>query len=470
MFQGKGVGMATSVSTAAKQSWLDYRMVWRWHFYAGLFCIPFVIWLATTGSIYLFRPQIERWLDTPYEHLATTGVRKSGEAQILAALRAVPGSNLHFYQLPRGPHSAVQILVGRGREEFRVYVNPVTLQVMKVVNEDDRLMQIIFHMHGELLMGDRGSYIVELAASWAIIMILTGLFLWWPRQSSSLAGVLYPRIRSGKRLFWRDIHAVPGIWVSFFALFLLLSGLPWAKSWGGNLKLLRKLVGDSTTRQDWTTGRSSEITQRLARNSSTAFADEHAAHMAHSTSGPAAPGAFAAADTMIASVDSLHLAFPVLLSPPMTHGGNWTAKSDAQNRTLRVNVVLDPMTGAVVQRVNFYQRPWLDRVIGIGVAAHEGHLFGWLNQLVSLLTALGLIVISISAIILWWRRRPAGTLGAPLPTSVPRIAFGAIILIVALCIALPLFGLSIITTAVAERMLLRRIPAAHQWLGLSTAD
>ena len=42
-----------------------YRAVWRWHFYAGVFCIPFVLWLACTGAIYLFKPQIERWLDRP---------------------------------------------------------------------------------------------------------------------------------------------------------------------------------------------------------------------------------------------------------------------------------------------------------------------------------------------------------------------------------------------------------------------
>lgn len=40
-----------------------YRAVWRWHFYAGLFCIPLVITLAISGAIYLFKPQFERWAD-----------------------------------------------------------------------------------------------------------------------------------------------------------------------------------------------------------------------------------------------------------------------------------------------------------------------------------------------------------------------------------------------------------------------
>jgi hypothetical protein len=37
--------------TRTRCTW--YNAVWRWHFYAGLFCIPFIIWLSLTGTIYL---------------------------------------------------------------------------------------------------------------------------------------------------------------------------------------------------------------------------------------------------------------------------------------------------------------------------------------------------------------------------------------------------------------------------------
>ena len=50
-------------SSPAEKPWPDYRAVWRWHFYAGLFCIPFVIVLAISGSIYLFKTEIESWID-----------------------------------------------------------------------------------------------------------------------------------------------------------------------------------------------------------------------------------------------------------------------------------------------------------------------------------------------------------------------------------------------------------------------
>ena len=99
------------------------------------------------------------------------------------------------------------------------------------VPDQQRLMRQMFRLHGELMLGDRGSNAVELAASWTIIMLLTGMVLWWPRNTRLWAGVLYPRLRHGGRVFWRDLHSVTGIWISAFALFLLISGLPWAKFW-----------------------------------------------------------------------------------------------------------------------------------------------------------------------------------------------------------------------------------------------
>src|SRR3546814_8147218 len=56
-FRGRSGGETMSVHAPGTR-W--YNAVWRWHFYAGLFCIPFVIWLALTGTIYTWGPQIAR--------------------------------------------------------------------------------------------------------------------------------------------------------------------------------------------------------------------------------------------------------------------------------------------------------------------------------------------------------------------------------------------------------------------------
>lgn len=36
-----------------------YRAVWRWHFYAGLLVLPFLMLMALTGGLYLFKAEID---------------------------------------------------------------------------------------------------------------------------------------------------------------------------------------------------------------------------------------------------------------------------------------------------------------------------------------------------------------------------------------------------------------------------
>ena len=444
--------------------WPGYNAIWRWHFYAGLFCIPFVLWLACTGSIYLFRPQIEALIDRPYTHLAMNGPPASAAAQAGAAVRAVPGSVLHRYQLPDRPDDAVQVIVGKGARETRVYVHPQTLAVLKRVDEDDRLMRVIFRLHGELLMGNKGSYLVELAASWAIVMILTGLFLWWPRGRGA-GGVLYPRLRSGGRRFWRDLHGVTGFWVSFFALALLLSGLPWAKSWGSYLKAVRTVAEGQVVKQDWSTGHADELKARAAIDAGTrAMTDEHAEHGGMTMPHPAT--SLVPLDRLVASVRPLALAAPVLIAPPAGIGQPWTAKSDAADRPLRTDLTLDGATGAILTRKGFDDRGLIDRIVGYGVAAHEGQLFGIANQLLGLFTAIGLVLLSVSSVLLWWRRKPDGVLGAPPALVRPPVAAGFVALLVILGLFLPLLGVSMLAVLAVEWLLLRRFPHGRRWLGL----
>ena len=47
-----------------------YRTIWRWHFYAGLLVIPFILMLSVTGAAYLFKPQLDRWEERDWRGLS----------------------------------------------------------------------------------------------------------------------------------------------------------------------------------------------------------------------------------------------------------------------------------------------------------------------------------------------------------------------------------------------------------------
>jgi len=446
-------------SSLAVKSWPDYRAFWRWHFYAGLFCIPFVLVLASSGSIYLFKTEIESLIDRPYDHLTLTGPPARAADHARSALTALPGSSLQGYELPQAETDSVRVIVRHDGEAKRVYVHPTTLQVLHIVSEEDRFMRQLFKLHGELWIGNRGSTLVELAASWTIIMIVTGLVLWWPRGANRLAGVLYPRLGRGSRLLWRDLHGVTGMWISGFALFLLLSGLPWAKFWGDHLKTVRHLTGTAVARQDWTNG----ATPRKSPASG-----EHAGHgsMDHSRHARRPAVDLKALDRVVAAVRPLHLPPPVVIAPPGAKSAKWTAKSLTPNRPKRVDLVVDGTTGAILDRNDFRDRHVIDRVVGTGIAIHEGRFFGLPNQLLGVTTAAGLILLCVSSVILWWRRRESGVLGAPRILVPRRVSFGLIAVVVLFGLYLPLFGLSLVAVLLLESLVLRRIPVVRDWLGL----
>jgi uncharacterized iron-regulated membrane protein len=433
-----------------------YRTLWRWHFYAGVICIPFVIWLAVTGSAYLFRPQLEAWFDRDFSSLERTGHPASQQQIVDAALATHPGSTLAAIVLPEHVNDAARVVISDHGARTRVYLHPDTLHVLKTRDDSNTLERAIFRLHGELMMGPWGSYLVELAACWAIVMILTGLYLWWPRSAKGLAGVLYPRFGQGPKRFWRDLHAVVGVWVSAFALFLLVSGLPWATVWGSALKSVRAMTGTAAITQDWKLAGESEHAEHMGKDMS-GHDMSAMEHMNHGVS----------LDTIIANATAQNLAPPVLITPPSKKDPNWWAKSDAQNRPARADVVLSAMTGEVLARKTFGEKHIIDQIVGVGTAAHEGQLFAPLNQVLGVLVALGLVTLCVSAFVMWRRRAPEGVLGAPPPIPDARIGSGLAVLIVVSAVLLPVLGISLVVIGIVEWGALRRLPFARRWLGFT---
>ncbi len=118
----------------------------------------------------------------------------------------------------------------------------------------------------------------------------------------------------------------------------------------------------------------------------------------------------------------------------------------------------DPKTGVETGRSGFAEQHVIDRVVNTGVAWHEGQLFGWVNQLIGVLTALALASISILGVVMWLKRRPQGALGAP-PAIAGRAKPWLIATLIVLALLLPLFGASLIIILVIDRLGRRLIPS-----------
>lgn len=434
-----------------------YRTIWRWHFYASLLVMPLVLVLATTGAAYLFKPQIDRWEERDYRGLSVEKA-VSPDAQLDAALSAFPGAQFYSYRLPERASDAamIHLALADGQTMRDIFVSPQG-RVLGSMNPETRIAQTLSRIHGSLLAGKIGGWIVELAACWAIVMIVTGLYLWWPK-GGGIAGVIWPRLGQGKRLFWRDLHAVTGFWVSGFALILLLTGLPWAGVWGDAFKFARTELGLMQGPQNWKTG-----------------SNEHAEHDHQAMLRQQAQGVpLIPLSEIVDRARQENMAYPVVVVRPNTPqnfgsstGMFWTVKSETQNRPLVRSVTYDMATGKELERVGFGDKHVIDRAVNYGIAWHEGQLFGWINQFVGVMTALGLITLVISGFVMWRRRKPQGMLGAPPLPSVPIRMRGVVVITLMFAALLPLLAISLAALWLFDRFVLPHLPALARWLGMS---
>ena len=418
-----------------------YRRIWRWHFYAGLFVLPFVLLLSVTGSIYLFKPQIDRWEERDFRGLGTRGA-VSADAQLESALAAFPGASFNYYRLPERPGDAAVIaLASTHGEPAQVFVSPQG-QVLGTLDPRTRISEVVKRLHGELLLGKWGDRLVELVASWTIVMILTGLYLWWPRPFR-LAGTLWPRLSLRGRPLLKDIHRTIGFWIAGLVLVMLASGLPWAGTWGSAFAWTRAELGLMKGAQQWEVGAADDTRH-------------HHATPILTPAGSSRPASGPPLSTFVAKADAERMAYPVEVLPPFAPqlfgpptGDEWTAQSMAQNRRLVRSVTYDPRTGAETGRTGFADKHVIDQVVQTGIAWHEGQLLGLANQLVGVATALALIGISILGAVMWLRRRPRGRLGAP-PAARGATGPALVAAVALLGVLMPLFGASVAAITVVD--------------------
>lgn len=341
---------------------------------------------------------------------------------------------------------------------------------MDIVLDEHRPAEILAYLHGQLLFGARGSMVVETAGCWGVVMILTGLYLRLPRGKWRLGGTLYLRLGQKGRLFLRDLHSVIGLWISILTLLLLLSGMPCSSAWGNYLNWARDHWAATQGAPDWPIGgMDASAIAPSSRPVGDSMPGMSAAEMAAMTApasreqgirAPKLPGPdLRVLDKRVPPAARLPLLRPVWISPPARGIPDWTISSHVQNRPLRVTYTVNPDNCTVTGRQGFDDLNIVDKVVNIAFATHEGKLFGRLNQAI-------LLLITVSATVTWWRRRPANSLGAPAPSARPVFSVLLTVAIVALVVLLPLFGVSLLLVLVIERLLLRRLPAVRHWLGL----
>ena len=430
-----------------------HRRIWRWHFFAGVFAAPVILVAAVTGSLYVFRAELEpivyhdRLVVTPVSAASTYDQQLNAAQQVVES-----GMELQFVSIPRvepsliDPDRALELDPGTSRATefwFRnsvnerqqiVNTNPYTGQVTGTYFRDREFFNVVLKIHRTLFAGTLGRLLMELATCWGIVLVATGVYLWWPKRVSKIQGVLIPRLRGKTYTVLRDLHVVPAVYLCGFLFLIMGTGLFFTNIWGQGFRAATFAAGGFPD----------------------SFVDPPKSQLP--TGSAVKPITLHQAIVKVRENE-----FPTdELSVSMPREANESISVSARSSTgpsLTGMLHLDQYTGEVLSHSHQGNVPAMTKVLLYALPIHQGSVFGLPTKILAFACALMLVISTISGVWMWWKRRPRGTLGTPRRYKDVTLPKGVIGLVVLLAALMPLvaatLAAALLFDTIADRIALR---------------
>lgn len=203
------------------------KTVWRLHSILGLVCGLVLIVVGVTGSLLVFRAEVDALLSPGlYRAQPTAAGRLSYDALWASARRALPGQKIVGWMPNPKAGWTDDIYVQRPGEEDprRLQLNPYTGEVRgQPVLREQTLTGWLLELHYALLAGTWGTFVTGLMAVALLVLGLSGMWLYrgfW-RNFFTL------RWGRSARIFFSDLHKTVGISSVGFNLILGFTGAYW---------------------------------------------------------------------------------------------------------------------------------------------------------------------------------------------------------------------------------------------------
>jgi uncharacterized iron-regulated membrane protein len=209
------------------------------HLWLGLFAGAVLSITALTGSVLVFRHELELLMDASTWRVEPGSSTRSPLDLAKSAEALLPiEAKISWVEFPLTPDEVVQLnyqLVSKSvdgeSDGYSVLLNPYTAQITGTrLSEPGAdlsatpLIPLLFKLHYSLLLGESGGTFLGVTASLLLFSVLTGLILWWPLGGKwRQAFVIKRKTSSERRLF--DIHKTLGFYHALVLMVLLVSGI-----------------------------------------------------------------------------------------------------------------------------------------------------------------------------------------------------------------------------------------------------
>lgn len=472
------------------------RRIWRIHFWVGLFAAPVLVVLACSGLVILYSQPLDTWLNrglfvveqgyqaVPLDDQVATAKQHVGANYSVDAVTPPAGpdrsTRVDFLapdapEYPAGEANLTQVFVDPYTGEYLGQRSQLSglvgwaNQLHRMFGNDGPQVQLpsLGHLIAPSAYPDAtipvgiGNLWMELTAVWILVLLASGIYLWWPRAIEAAKPLLRVRWRTGGRIVWRDVHALTGVVIAVILIGYTLSGMTWSRYWGENWRAFSSTVTPSAEIDAPSTPAKLGDYDRLGRRIPWAATDDP---IPASTPIDAVPPRLSLADVdRIAKGEHMVPGYAII--PPSdtddgaetVYGSFTVVNAWPQKLSEQRTLYLDQFTGQTITNATAAQDGALARLTSFGVAMHMGNQYGLLTRIMATIACLGVLTSVVTGLLMWWKRRPAGGSGLPARAATPR---GAVVVMSAAAVVLgvlfPVFGLSVLVVLAVEAVIALR--------------
>lgn len=255
-----------------KSTWKSVRGLFNTvHLWLGVGSSLILFIVCLTGTIYTFAPEIQKITDAELYTVEVAGDAKRLPAETIISnvLASVKGGEVQTIVIPEASNASYQITVGKkeekpkeekpkeeraeGKERAKggegkpgekagppprprgttYFVNPYTAEVLGT-NEtsSSAFFMFMFRAHRWLLLDTAiGRPIVGVATLIFVVIILSGLVIWFPKKIKNWRQGLKIKTSANWKRVNHDLHNALGLYAALFLLVMALTGLTWSFEW-----------------------------------------------------------------------------------------------------------------------------------------------------------------------------------------------------------------------------------------------
>ena len=355
------------------------QIIGKLHLWLGLASGLVVLIVAGTGTLLVFEDELDEWANKEFFVVAVPQNAQRVSVDSIYHVAKAYDTSLkitRIYLESKAPERSVIFYAKKKKTNtWHIAVNPYTGKVIRARNLDKRFFGVVLNLHRHLCLNEVGKTITHASCLIFVLMVITGLVLWWPKRWQ----ILKQRTRIAwsskwKRLNW-DLHAVGGFYVHLVLLAIGLTGLVFAYPWFSNL-VYQLADGKPAPKKEAPANTVKEPIKAGFYESLYDQANRRLPYKGRVTI------LFPEKDSLAITVNKINREAAVDNIVDALYFEKGTG------RLLKENLFKNSSTGNKIRRMN--------------LPIHTGKLFGWPTQILALIAALVAFSLPITGFLIYW--------------------------------------------------------------------